>query len=386
MAGVAPSHVVHRPQQAFSTGDLNLLALLGRRVVITHQDLIAYHNPAYHETQETWEQHRRITRVALAAADRVVFFSEHSRRDALAEDLVSPERCEVIGAAVAGRTSNDLTRPAAAPRDRDFILCLGSDYRHKNRVFAIALTQALRAERGWAGQLVLAGAHVPHGSSRGDEESFLSAAPAMREAVVDLGGVTEGERAWLLANARAVIVPSVVEGFGLVPLEAAQAGVPCLFAAESSLIEVIAPSLATLVPWDALESASRAMPLLRDGAPRDRHVERLRAAAQRWSWERIAGDLFACYAQAMRSPYQPAAVCAWQELQREHQLTELHASYRSLLDHLGNRVALASDEGFLTADEQRGLLRVGSRPVLARAALWPFAILGAIRRERRNGA
>jgi glycosyltransferase involved in cell wall biosynthesis len=386
VAGVAPSHVVHRPQQVFSTADLSLLALLGHRVVITHQDLIAYHNPACHETLETWEQHRRITRVALAVADRVVFFSEHSRRDALAEDLVSPERCEVIGAAVAGRSANGLTPPAAAPRDRDFILCLGSDYRHKNRVFAIALTQALRAERGWTGQLVLAGAHVPHGSSRGEEESFLSAAPAMREAVVDLGGVTDGERAWLLANARAVLVPSVVEGFGLVPLEAAQVGVPCLFAAESSLIEVIEESLATLVPWDASKSAARAMPLLLDGPQRDRHVECLRASGRRWSWKRIAVALVACYSRTLRSPYPPAAARAWQELQRESYLTELDRSHRSLLDHLGDRVALASDEGFLTAEQQRGLLMLGSRPVLARAALWPFAVLGAIGRERRRGS
>ncbi|MGI8505785.1 MAG: hypothetical protein ACR2MK_03095, partial [Solirubrobacteraceae bacterium] len=72
VAGVNKSHVVHRPQQVFSTGDLNLLALLGRRVVITHQDLIAYHNPSYHTTIESFKQYRRITRLALAVADRVV--------------------------------------------------------------------------------------------------------------------------------------------------------------------------------------------------------------------------------------------------------------------------------------------------------------------------
>ena len=387
VGGISPSHIVHRPQQVFSTGDLNVLALLGRRVVITHQDLIAYHNPAYHQTLETWEQHRRITRQALAIADRVVFFSEYSRRDATAEDLVSPERCEIVGAALSSKTTSDrLTPPVRAPLGRDFILCLGSDYRHKNRLFAIAVVQALRAEHGWPGQLVLAGGHVPYGSSRTEEEVLLTTSPAAREAVIDVGSVSDDERAWLLAQARAVIVPSVVEGFGLVPLEAAQAGVPCLFAAQSSLPEVIDESLATLVAWDAAQSAARVIPLLLDGPPREQHLRLLQASARRWNWEQIAAALLGCYSQTMRSPYRPSAVRAWQEVQREHLLAEVARNHRRLLGHLGDRIALASDEGFLTTNEQRGLLRVGSRPVLARVALWPFAVLGAVGRTRRSGA
>ncbi len=384
VAGVEKSHVVHRPQQVFSTGDLNLLALLGRRVVITHQDLIAYHNPSYHATLQTWEQYRRITRIALAVADRVVFFSEHSRADVQAEDMIALERCDVVGAALAGEVTPEPTPPPAAPRD-DFILCLGPDYRHKNRCFAIALAGALRAEQGWRGRLVLAGAHVPYGSSRADEHELL-ADGGRRDAVIDLGSVNEGERAWLFAHARAVLVPSVVEGFGLVPLEAAQAGVPCLFAAQSALVEVMAPSLASLVPWDASASAAGVMPLLAPGAQRSHHVEALRACAQRFSWEQLAGALLGSYERAMRSPYRAAAVRAWQELERERCLVEIdrrRLAQERLLGELG--IALASDERFLTPRQQRGLLRVGARPALARAVLWPFALVGALRSRDSGG-
>lgn len=383
-SGRLRSHVVHRPQQVSSAGDLNLLALLGDRVVITHQDLIGYHNPSYHETLEAWERYRRITRIALAGADRVVFFSEHSRRDAEAEDLVTPERCELIGVALSRAEARDPVAPRDAPRDRDFILCLGADYRHKNRRFAIALAGALRTEQGWSGRLVLAGAHVPYGSSRADEEELLAAAPAVREAIVDLGRVTEPELAWLVTHARAVVVPSVVEGFGLVPLEAAEAGLPCLFAAQSSLVEVVDSSLATLVPWNASESAACVMPLLLDGPERNRHVDGLRASGQRWDWEQIARATLGCYEQAMRSPFQPASARAWQELRRETSLIELHQRHQSLLRDLGDGIALAVDDGFLTHREQRGLLRVGSRPAIARATLWPFALIGALRPGRRR--
>ncbi len=383
VAGVPESHVVHRPQQVFGIGDLNLLRLLGRRLVVTHQDLIAYHNPAYHADADGWEQYRRITRIALAVADRVVLFSDHARRDVLAEDLVGAERCDVVGVAVAERPGPAPWPPGRVARDRDFILCLGADYRHKNRVFALRIAQALRAQHGWEGQLVLAGAHVPHGSSAEDERRVLAAHSELADGVVDTGGVDEAERRWLLAHARAVLVPSVVEGFGLVPLEAAQAGVPCLFAATTSLGEVVSPELATLVPWEPAPSAARIFPLLVDGPARRDHVDRLRADAARWSWERLAGQLVATYERALRAPYRAAATRAWQEAEREAHLVRVHSDYHRLLDRLDGRIALASDEGFLTAREQRGLLRVGARPALARALLWPFSVLGSIRAPTR---
>jgi glycosyltransferase involved in cell wall biosynthesis len=385
-AGVNETHVVHRPQQVFSGSDLRLLRLLGRRLVVTHQDLIAYHNPTYHENLAVWEQYRRITRLALAASDRVVFFSEHSRHDAEAEDLVTADRSDIVGIGLAPHPPVSPSPPPGAPRDQEFILCLGADYRHKNRRFAILLTQALRSEHNWRGRLVLAGSHVSHGSSVSDEQALLEADPELRAAVLDLGGVDESQRAWLFAHARGVVVPSVVEGFGLVPLEAAAAGLPCLFADQSSLSEVVSASLASLVPWNPSRSAARVMPLLSDAAARREHVEQLCRDAERWRWERLAGQLMATYERSLRMPYRAAAVRAWQELEREQFLTEINRArlqvqdmHQDLLDRLGDRVALARDDGFLTARQQRGLMRVGSRPALARAVLWPFALLGAAR-------
>lgn len=394
VAGVALSDIVHRPQQVFSVGDLNLLRLLGRRVVVTHQDLIAYHNPTYHPSLDAWEQYRRVTRIALTAADLAVFFSEHSRRDALAEDLGAPGRCAVIGAALGAPSSAPPRAPAGAPADREFIVCLGPDYRHKNRRFAIELLGALRAGQDWSGLLVFAGSHVADGSSAVEEQQLLAADEDLRRSVIDLGGIDDPEREWLFANARAVLVPSVIEGFGLVPLEAARAGRPCLFAPVSSLPEVVSAELATLVPWDAVRSAAAVAPLLRDGPQRRDHIAGLREQAGRWNWSEVAAELVSAYRATLRTPYRAAATHAWQELERERYLVEVEDSrqemsriHAELLGHLGDRIALASDEGFLTPRQQRGLLRIGARPALARVVLWPFAVLGSIRtaRARRDG-
>ena len=192
----------------------------------------------------------------------MVFFSEHARRDALAEDLLAERRAHVVGI---GADALEPSGPMGDPPDglgldEPFLLCVGADYAHKNRPFAIELLSALW-ELGWEGRLVLCGARVAHGSSRERESEVLARDPELARFVTDLGPVDEASKRWLYAHACALLYPTLYEGFGLIPLEAARAGLPCLFAAQASLSEV-APEAATLVPWDAGASAQAVLPLL----------------------------------------------------------------------------------------------------------------------------
>ena len=117
-------------------------------------------------------------------------------------------------------------RQRSADRDRPFLLVLGARFRHKNVRFALELLGALRDEHGWDGELVLAGGDVLNGSGSADDAAWLLRAPEHAGAVHELGAVSQAEKAWLLANAAAVVYPSTYEGFGLVPFEAAQVGTP----------------------------------------------------------------------------------------------------------------------------------------------------------------
>ena len=58
----------------------------------------------------------------------------------------------------------------------------------------------------------------------------LAGRPHLAERVVDLPAVSEVEKRWLYGRTAAVLYPSLYEGFGLVPFEAADYGVPCLWA------------------------------------------------------------------------------------------------------------------------------------------------------------
>jgi glycosyltransferase involved in cell wall biosynthesis len=377
--------IVHRPQQVFTPDDLRLLQLLGDRLVITQMDLIGCRAPGYHASIDAWQTFRRVTRLALATADIAVFFSEHARDEALLEQLISPERARLAGIGVDPiPLPSPASRPPAVPAGADLLVAIGADYAHKNRPFAIALADELRRRHGWDGLLVFAGPHVAHGSSADAERAVLAARPEMAARTIELGQVTEDEKRWLLHAATAQLACSTYEGFGLGPLESAAAGRPCVYPAQTSLRELIDPAAATVVPWDPQASAAAAAPLLRSGPERERHLELLRTALARHSWERVTDRLLDAYVAAVESPYRAAAPRSWAELEREELLVALDQARRDLEDRVRDGIALIdSAHPLLTDAERRGLIRVASRGWLKRPLLMPFGLVGTIRPDGR---
>ena len=296
--------VAHRPYQVSNANDLLMLRCSGERTVITHQDLIAFRNPGYFPGYPQWSHYRRLTRQALAIADAVVFISKHAAADALREDLVTRDRVRIAhnGVDHATRGQHSVVAPPGAERlgRRPALLCLGTDLRHKNRLFALALLEQLRDRMDWDGELVLAGPHVRNGSSAEEEAAFLAARPELREHVVDLGAVDEREKGWLLERS-AVLYPSTYEGFGLMPFEAAAAGRPCLFAPQTALAEILPAETAVLVPWSGEASGERVLELLSDDAAASRQVETIRAAGEQFTWQACAESLLDIYATAAGS-------------------------------------------------------------------------------------
>ena len=190
----APSPVFHRPQQVFEPNDVRFAVRLGSRLVINQLDLIAYRNPGYHANAAAWHSHRRVGRQALAAADCIVVLSRHTREDLLSDELADSARIRVVPPGLDHPRQERSQPPAGLPHkdttgQSEYLLCLGTDFRHKNRVFALRLLRELRSTHRWNGRLVFAGTHIPHGSSAELEREYLSRHEELREAVTDLGSV-----------------------------------------------------------------------------------------------------------------------------------------------------------------------------------------------------
>jgi|CZKG01.1.fsa_nt_gi glycosyltransferase involved in cell wall biosynthesis len=413
-AAMPRSAVFHRPQQTFSPGDVALALSLGERFVISQLDLIAYRNPGYFADAGSWQDYRRASRHGLSAAERVVVFSDHTRRELLADALVEDARIRVVPPGLDHGAAAEPVRPAALdsagtePPADGFLLCLGTDFLHKNRLFALRLLAALRANHGWEGGLVLAGTHIPHGSSLELERALLQEQPQLGPSVLDLGPVSEAEKTWLIAHAGAVVYPSVYEGFGLVPFESALSGVPCVFAPQASLDEAAPEGTATILPWDPAASAAAAYALLSDPGARARHVRTLAAAAGELTWAGAASALVGIYREAATAPVRDAATLSRDLVQREARLSVEHKleaaqlvrerehaqrMYDELNAEVGSGLSLIGPNGALPENLQRALLAISARPSLSRplygALAWAFVaarflgrILGGSHRSR----
>jgi glycosyltransferase involved in cell wall biosynthesis len=383
------SAVFHRPQQTFSPSDVGLALTLGERFVISQLDLIAYRNPGYFAEAATWLDYRAASRHGLSAAERVVVFSEHTRDELTADALVDSARIRIVPPGLDHRTPGEPVRPAGldtadrgdSPPD-GFLLCLGTDFRHKNRVFAMRLLGALRELYGWQGSLVLAGTHIATGSSAKSESAYLREHPELLGAVVSLGPASEREKTWLIEHAGAIVYPSVYEGFGLVPFESALSGVPCVFAPQASLAEAAPEGTATIVPWDAKASAEGAHALLTDAGARERHVSALAARARSLTWDAAAAAMVEIYRDAALAPVRDSATLSRDLVKREARLSVQHDAevrqlvgerehaqrmYDELNAEVGSGLALIGPNGALPDPVQRALLALTGHPALSRA-------------------
>lgn len=314
-SGEATADVAVRPYQFGAISELRWLEGWAERLVLLQLDFIAYDNPSYFSSFREWDRYRATQRLALGTADGVGFISATIRRAAWEAHLLSestpsavvyPGALDTRGAEVS----------AMAPRGTGgsvppgFLLQLGVAFEHKNRLFTLRLAGELW-KRGWQGQLVLAGPEPSTGSSVAAEGDWVSRHPEFRNRVTVLGAVSEAEKLWLYSNAGLVLYPTLSEGFGLVPFEAAERGVPCLSTRQGSLDEVLPRDLLTLRSLDPVEEADSALAILNDCQLAQEMVAMVRRRAADFTWEAAGSSLADLLFEVTGRPRNPSAAVRW---------------------------------------------------------------------------
>lgn len=113
--------------------------------------------------------------------------------------------------------------------------------------------------------------------------------------------VQDSDLVTLVSLARALVFPSLHEGFGLPVLEAFAAGVPVIASSTTSLPEVAGES-ALLVDPTNIEDLAEAMRLIHaDDAMASRLAEQGRARAKGYTWNQTAAKTAAVYAHVIKS-------------------------------------------------------------------------------------
>lgn len=133
------------------------------------------------------------------------------------------------------------------------------------------------------------------GADQGSLEELATLNCSSRGKAVFLGMVSEGEKWNLLGGALAVLLPSVVEGFGIVGAEAPIAGAPVLVARTSSLEELAAHPFAAIDPARPKDWAKAVSVLAEDSKLREEILFNQRQLSASFSGEKVVSLLLDRY-------------------------------------------------------------------------------------------
>ncbi len=114
-----------------------------------------------------------------------------------------------------------------------------------------------------------------------------------------VGHVEDEELPALYSAARALVFPSLYEGFGLPALEAMACGTPVIASNTTGLAEAVGEAGLTVDPTQRRGARRRAARVLNDDALRDRLVAAGLPARRIFTWARTAAATAAVYRAAL---------------------------------------------------------------------------------------
>jgi glycosyltransferase involved in cell wall biosynthesis len=295
-----PVDIIHRPYQPTEPIPWERWRSISKRCAITIQDLIGYRNGSYFRSWEEWHGYRSNLNRQVMGSD-AIFAISHDVVSSIVEEQLSIGSSDIY-VVENGVDHISPNQPSAIPESflqngwgtKKYALILGATYSHKNRDLGIRIWKELRS-RHIDLDLILVGAQVPLGSSRGEEAKIL----VDREHVLFLPDIPEQERNWLLAECELVIYLTSAEGFGLVPFEAANFGKPCLYVSFGPLREVIGECGGPR-KFDFRELVDQAKKMLLNKEEARSWVSHTLAAGASLSWDRCANKTVQAYFEILR--------------------------------------------------------------------------------------
>ena len=204
--------------------------------VVTIHDLAWEHRPEWNAPRVSRFYSKWVPRYC-ERADHIISISDFTRHDLVSRYGLPSNKITTIMHGYDEKKSIDkLVEWQRIPLFDPYFLALGSINPRKNSYNLLKAFIDYKDEGKITSDLVFAGV-LGKGWSR-KERSFITAC-FRRSDVHYLGRVSESEKDALLFNANALVYPSLLEGFGLVLLEAAQFNCPVLTSESSVCQEVL---------------------------------------------------------------------------------------------------------------------------------------------------
>jgi glycosyltransferase involved in cell wall biosynthesis len=215
-------------------------------------------------------------------ASAVIAVSEFTRKDLEKAFPAVSGKTRVIYEAAAGHFGPDGTKGG------DYFLFVGSLKAHKNLGVLLDAFERVRSNRPDA-KLVVVGRKDPK------EAALTARVESLAPSVRYLGEQPDEALPGLYRGARALVIPSLWEGFGLTAIEAMACGTPVISSDRASLPEVVGDAGILFDPENADILAGHMLKVLKDDVFRAELSKKGLERSERFSWERAARDTMAVY-------------------------------------------------------------------------------------------
>jgi glycosyltransferase involved in cell wall biosynthesis len=271
-----------------------------RKIVLIH-DVIAETYPQLtlprRASRFFWELK---TALGRRQADAIVTVSEYSRRGIARHFKLPPERIFVVGEAADpvfrvldnARITHRLGALGINAHDR-YVVYVGGFGPHKNLERLVSVFSRLAAQPAFEDvRLVMVGEykkevfHSYFGTIRRQVEEL-----GVADRVVFTGFLPDDELVVLLNLATALVLPSLIEGFGLPAVEAAACGCPVIATTESPLPELLGEGGIFINPLAAEELEAALKRVLESAELREKMRTNGLVAAGRLTWEAAARQM-----------------------------------------------------------------------------------------------
>jgi glycosyltransferase involved in cell wall biosynthesis len=166
-----------------------------------------------------------------------------------------------------------------------FYLLVGVIKQRKNKLTAVKAFVKIK-EKGSNSHLVITG---KGGGRYYDEVMDLINNSPFKDNIHYLGYCSDEEMVTLYQQARALIFPSLVEGFGMPIVEAMSCGTPVIASSHPSIVEAGEDAALFSDPSD-VQGFAEAMIKFEDDSIRQFYIEKGFLQAKKFSWKRSASD------------------------------------------------------------------------------------------------
>lgn len=199
-------------------------------IITVHDTILQYYSDHYPSTRSeaAFAYWLRLVRHSMAKADGILTVSEFSLR--CINDFTERHRIKLppISVTYQGCRFEAVPQPVA-PQKQDVVLHFASTLPHKQTAKLVALWRELPRGTRKSLQLRLIGEVAPD----------VAASVSMDRSIVRSPRLGQVELEQEIQAARAVIVPSEIEGFGLPALEGYYLGTPVIFVRDTAIEEVL---------------------------------------------------------------------------------------------------------------------------------------------------